>query len=331
MRLAFSAIVIRLGMGSAVRISCTLLIGVVATVLAGTAMGGSPPGDSEGPVSPITARRTHSPFEGASGFHLNVNRVLIPVTVTDDLNRPVSGLQAKDFRVFEDGIEQKVDRVSIEDAPISVGLVFDASSSMKSKMQPARKAVSELLRTALPEDEFFLVRFSDAPERAFGFTKQAKSIEDSLTATRADGWTALWDAMYFSMHEMKNASHVRRALVVLSDGVDNASRYNKRSVHDVALESDLRIFSICIQERSRGLADIAEATGGRALLVRRLAELPEAAEVISAELHSEYVVDYSSTNRQNDGRYRSVLIRVVQPLGSPRFHVSWRRGYYAAE
>jgi len=317
-------------MGSAVRISRIFPIDVAAAVLVGIVWTGPLPADSQGPLSPNPSRRTDGTLQ-AGGFRLDVNRVLIPVMVTDDLDRPVEGLQAKDFRVFEDGIEQRVDRVSIDDAPISIGLVFDASSSMKSKMQPARRAVSELIHTALPEDEFSLVRFSDAPERVFGFTRRTKSIEDSLTGTRADGWTALWDAMYLSLHEMKSASHARKALVVLSDGVDNASRYTKGSVRDFALESDLRIFSICIQERSRGLADIAEATGGRALLVHRLSDLPEAAAAISAELHSEYVVDYSSTNPHKDGKYRRVLIRLVQPAGSPRFHISWRRGYYASE
>ena len=266
--------------------------------------------------------------ERVSPIRLDVKRVLIPVTVTDALDRPVQGISKQQFRVYEDGIEQRISDVSSEDAPISLGVVLDASASMESKLKKSKEAVRQFIELSIPGDEFFLTVFNELPEPVFGFTADPRRIEDGLSGIRADGATALFDALYLATHQMKSARNARKALLVLSDGKDNNSRYTEREVKAMLREADVRIFGISIQDRSRALEEIAEESGGRAYRVRKLSELPELAARLSAETHSQYLLSYVPANTANDGKYRRVKVVLTQPEGAPPLHTSWRRGYY---
>jgi Ca-activated chloride channel family protein len=262
-------------------------------------------------------------------LRVNVNLVLIPVTVTDAYQRPVAELQKSNFRVLEDGVEQEVTRFSSEDSPISVGIVFDASASMLRKMEESRKAVTEFLKMSLPGDEFFLLKFSDRPEIVNSFTTKTEQIEEGLETIRPSGWTSLFDAIYLSIHNIKHARHDRRVLLVLSDGGDNDSRYTEREIKDLVKESDVRIFSISILDRSPSLEAIAEESGGRAYRVRKLEELPDLAANISAQLHSQYVLGYSQPNRTQDGKYHRVKVDLIPSAATTGLRASWKHGYYA--
>jgi Ca-activated chloride channel family protein len=264
-----------------------------------------------------------------SAFRQQVRLVEVPIVVTDERDRPLQELRKEDFRLFEDGIEQSIRYFSGEDGPVSVGIVFDASSSMETKMRHARAALAQFLKTTTGQDEFLLVRFSTEPAVACGFTSNAEEIEGTLASTFADGATALWDAIYLSIDQMKHAGHQRRALVVLSDGGDNNSRYTLREIRSLARESDVRVFSICVLDKSRALAAIAEESGGRYYRVRHLAELPDVAQKISADLHSQYVLGYSPANSRNDGRYRKIQVKLAHPPRARWLRASWRHGYYA--
>ena len=278
------------------------------------------------------------------GVDIKVDRtvVLINVTVTDPLNRFVTGLEKEHFRVFEDKVEQEISQFSSEDAPISIGLVFDTSGSMGPKLQKSRQAAAEFFKTANPQDEFFLVQFNDRPELLVPFTADTDKIQSTLTFTQSKGRTALLDSVYLAMHEMKKAHNPRKALLIISDGGDNSSRYTETEIKNAVREADVQIFAIGIFESmgNRGrtpeeasgpglLNELAEQTGGREYAVENVSELPDIAAKIGIELRNEYIIGYSPKNRERDGKYRRVQVKLNQPRGLPPLKAYFRLGYYA--
>jgi len=268
--------------------------------------------------------------------------VLIPVTVTDPLNRFVTGLERENFRVFEDKSEQRLTHFASEDAPISVGLVFDTSGSMGSKLEKSRQAVAQFFKTANPQDEFFLIEFSDRPEMVVDFTTHLEEIQNRLTFTQSKGRTALLDGVYMALHKMKKAKNPRKALLIISDGGDNSSRYTESEIKNLVREADVQIYAIGIFEpmSTRGrtpeelsgpslLGEIAEQTGGRHFPVENLNDLPDIAAKIGIELRNQYILGYTPSNRDRDGKYRRVTVKLVQPRGLPPLRAFWRLGYYA--
>jgi VWFA-related protein len=300
--------------------SAAVLTFASATVLADETGRGNETQVSIVPRAPRNpgAQKPHS-------IRLDVRVVQIPVTVTDTWDRPISGLRKDDFQLFEDNVEQQIVYLSTEEAPASVGLIFDASGSMRDKLETSVAAVEQFFKTSLPGDEFLLVRFSDRPRTLTGFTENTVEISGWLHATRAGGWTALHDAICLGVHKMKAAKNARKALLILSDGGDNNSRYSAREIRELVREADVRVYAISLLTGSRFLERISEESGGRMIKVNKLKELPEAIEKLSSDLRSQYVLGYCPSNPQNDGRYRKVRVQVNQPT----VHASWRRGYYA--
>ena len=264
----------------------------------------------------------------ASAIRLDVNLVLIPVTVTDSYERPVRGLNKEDFHLFEDSVEQKISQFFRDESPISVGLLLDGSNSMRRKMDQSRKAITEFLNLTSPEDEFFLLTFNDRPEMMHAFTSSVEEIANTLRSVQPHGWTSLYDAIYLGINHMKHASHSRKILLVLSDGNDNDSRYSERELIELVKEADVRIFAISILDRSPSLERICDESGGRAYRVRKLEELPDLAATISEELHSEYVLGYFPTTTDRNGKYRKIGVQLAKPEPGQWPRVSWRRGYY---
>jgi VWFA-related protein len=275
-------------------------------------------------------------------IRIDTTLVLIPVTVTDPLNRFVTGLEKDNFRLFEDKIEQQIAQFSSEDAPLSVGVIFDCSGSMGSKLEKSRQAVAQFFKTANPEDEFFLVEFNDRADLVIKFTTALEEIQNRLTFTQSKGKTALLDAVYLGLHEMKHAKNPRKALLIISDGGDNNSRYTETEVKNLVREADVQIYAMGIFEpsatRSRTteemggpslLSEIAEQTGGRHFPVENLNELPNIAEKIGIELRNQYIIGYSPKNQERNGKYRRVQVKLVQPRGLPPLRAFWRLGYYA--
>jgi len=268
--------------------------------------------------------------------------VLINVTVTTPLNQVVTGLEREHFRLFEDKVEQNVTQFSSEDAPLSVGLVFDISGSMGAKLHKARQAAAQFFKTANPEDEFFLVQFSDRPRMIMPFTRETEEIQNRLAFSEARGRTALLDALYMAMDHMKKARNPRKAVLVLSDGGDNSSRYTQSEIKNLVREADVQVYAIGIFEpiNARGrtaeelagpslLSELAEQTGGRHFPVDNINELPDIAAKIGIELRNQYVLGYTPTNETRDGKYRRVRVRLVQPRGLPPLRAAFRTGYYA--
>jgi VWFA-related protein len=319
-----------------------LLIAALPLVLSGA---DKPPArdDSKVEITP-RAKKGDAPPETVRRGNIRVEStlVLIPVTVTDPLNRFVTGLERENFRLFEDKSEQKVTHFASEDAPLSVGLVFDTSGSMGSKLDKSRQAVGQFFKTANPEDEFFLIQFNDRPEMVVDFTTRVEEIQNRLTFTQSKGRTALLDAVYMALHKMKKAKNPRKALLIISDGGDNSSRYTESEIKKLVQEADVQIYAIGIFELlgNRGrtpeelsgpslLSELAEQTGGRHFPVDNLNELPDVAAKIGMELRNQYILGYTPTNQARDGKYRRVQVKLVQPRGLPALRAGWRLGYYA--
>jgi VWFA-related protein len=262
-------------------------------------------------------------------MRLDVSMVLVPVTVTDERDHPIMDLPSNSFRLYEDEVEQRIVSFSREEGPISVGFIFDASSSMKGRMTPSLKAIEQLLKTMVPGDEFFLIRFSDRAEALTGFTNNGDDILRELSFVTPQGWTSLNDAICLGVQKMKAAHNTRRALFILTDGGDNSSRYSEKEVRSLVQESDVRVFSIGLFERPKFLERLAEDTGGRAYWVHSLTDLPDAVDKMSQEFRNQYVLGYSSRNELNDGKYRKVRVELLDSVRRLPMHVFWRRGYYA--
>src|ERR1700674_4633862 len=305
--------------------------------------------DPSQPNVSITPRvREKSPESAASiadrraDIRVDTTLVLIPVTVTDPMSRFVTGLDKENFKLFEDKIEQEIVQFSSEDAPLSVGIAFDTSGSMGAKLQKSRQAVVQFMKTANPRDEFFLIQFSDRPEIVQDFTKETEEIQNRLTFTQAKGRTALLDGVYLGMNQMKKAHNPRKAILIISDGGDNSSRYTETEVKNAVREADVQIYAIGIFEpvMSRGrtaeeisgpalLAEMAEQTGGRHFAVDNPAELPDVAAKIGIELRNQYLLGYSPENATRDGKYRRVQVKLVKTTGLPQLRAMFRTGYYA--
>jgi len=278
----------------------------------------------------------------APNIRVDTTLVLINVTVTTPLNQVVTGLEREHFRLFEDRVEQEVTQFSSEDAPLSVGLVFDVSGSMGSKLHKSRQAAAQFFKTANPEDEFFLIQFSDRPELVTAFTTHTEEIQNRLAFSQSKGRTALLDALYMAMDHMKKARNPRKAVLIISDGGDNSSRFTESEVKNLVREADVQIYAIGIFEPLAGrgrtaeelagpslLTELAEQTGGRHFPVENLNDLPDIAAKIGIELRNQYVLGYAPKNQEKDGKYRRVKVELVQPRGLPPLRAYYRTGYYA--
>lgn len=326
-------------MTSRIRLQSVLLLSVFPLFAIVTRGADNPKVSIDPRGKPATAG-TQAP---ATDIRVDTTVVLIPVAVTDPLNKFVSGLEKDNFRLFEDKVEQRIDYFTNDDAPISIGLVFDASGSMRHKLKRSRQAVSEFLKSANPEDEFFLIQFSDRAELVEDFTTNLDRIQNRLTFTQAGGRTALLDAVMMAFDQMKRkARNPRRALLIISDGGDNSSRYTESEIRRQVRETDVQIYAIGIfepwlfQGRSAEelsgpglLNDLAKQTGGRHFAVENLGDLPDVAVKIGTELRNQYILGYSPVNKERDGKYHKVVVKLTLPKNLPPMRAFFRQGYYA--
>jgi Ca-activated chloride channel family protein len=293
-----------------------------------------------GPERPNTPPQQPAAQSGQA-IQLNVELALVNVTVTDPYNRLVTGLDKESFRAFEDGVEQEVVHFSSEDVPVSIGVIFDMSGSMSNKVDKARQAAVQFFRTANPQDEFFLVSFNDRAELTSPFTSSVEEIQNRMMYTSAGGRTALFDGIYLGLSQMRGARNGKKALLVVSDGGDNHSRYTENDVRNFLREADCQLYAIGVYDandmgRSREerygptlLSELAEMSGGRAFPVSRLNDLPDIATKIGMELRNQYVLGYRPSNTEHDGSWRRIKVRLELPRGLPPLNVYAKTGYYA--
>ncbi len=315
-----------------------LLVAAGATIFAASQ---HPAAEPAGPLS-ARARATNPPGGPQPPTLLRVDSslVLIPVHVTTAAGGTVTGLSRDAFQLFEDDAEQTIASFFTEDAPVSVGIVFDSSGSMRPKIHKSAEAAASFFRTSNPEDEFFLIEFADRARVVVPFTTESGEIFNQIARTHPMGRTSLIDAIFLGCAQMKRARHARKALVIFSDGGDNWSRHSLAEVRDLLLESDIQVYAMgifdfdymrnhSIEERNGPalLDELTSLTGGRHFPVDELDQLPEISERIGRELHSQYLLGYYSTNTARDGKYRHVKVALRSP-NATELHISYRTGYY---
>ena len=287
------------------------------------------------------------PVEGKAGlnarpnerFRVDVNLVLIPLTVTDPMNRLVTGLERNEFFLYENNTLQQLKSFSAEDAPVSIGIIMDLSGSVANKLVRERESIVEFMRTSNPQDEFFIIGFNDRPELIEDFTSSIDDVEARLQTVRAGRRTALLDAIYYGVNKMKQAKHERKAILIVSDGGDNRSRYTENEVRNLVRESDVEVYAIGIfdvyaattEERNGPLLlhDLTEETGGQLFRVDDISDMADIATKISAELRNQYVLGYKPSDAKRNGKWRKVKVKLVPPPGLPPLTVHARTGYYA--
>ncbi len=257
---------------------------------------------------------------------VDVDLVMVNVTVSDSDNRFVQDLKDGNFQLFEDKVEQKIRYFSSEAAPVSIGIIFDISRSMEKKVSFARDAAVKFLETGTPDDEYFLVEFSSRAKVAEGFTTDISRLRDRLSFTPAQGSTALYDAVYLGLAQLKSGQNPKKALLLITDGEDNHSRYSRGDIREFVREADAQIFVIDLGHAL--VSDLADMTGGHSYRAS-VNDLEDTCEKIAQELKSQYVIGYESTNTNKDGKFRKVRVRVIPPSGMSKLNVRTRDGYYA--
>jgi Ca-activated chloride channel family protein len=269
-------------------------------------------------------------------IRVDVNRVLVPVRVTDAAGHPVLGLDKKDFSVFENGKLQEIRHFSTEDGPLSIGLIVDTSGSMKDKIEVLRAAVDQFFVNANPEDDFFAVSVSDRPQLLADAAQSIDEIQKKLGFLRPGGNTALLDAIYLAAMQLKHASYPRRALVIISDGADNNSRYRFNEIKSMLEESDIEVYAIGLFEPSllksyeeiigkKHLFELTASTGGRTVAVDHIAGVPEAAAQISWDLRSQYILGYRPP--LSPEARRKIRVRLTPGTDPSLLQAHYRRQY----
>jgi Ca-activated chloride channel family protein len=293
-------------------------------------------------MAPIANAVASTKLMGGSLLHVlktEVKLVLVPVSVTDPRQRLVSGLTAENFQLFEGKKPQEIRHFSSEDLPVSIGIILDASGSMRDKMDRVRDAVTQFCEEANPKDEFFMVAFSDAPRLATDFTTNAEDLEKDLLFTQPKGRTALLDAIYMGLHKMKQARYAKKALLIISDGGDNHSLYSEKDVKSAAKESDVMIYAIGTFDRymptpeeMRGpalLTELADPTGGQAFTLENGVELASVARHIGRALRTQYVLGYRPAEMPRDGKWHKIQVKLRLPKKLSFLRARAKTGYYA--
>ncbi len=290
---------------------------------------------------PSGIKLSDSVLRHAKPLRADVDVVLVPVTVTDPMNRPVLGLQKQDFKVYENNTPEQVQYFSAEEAPISVGLLLDTSKSMTNKFVTERAAAEEFFKNANPQDDYFVITFADRPRLLTTSITSIEDMQETLTAGTPDGHTALLDAIYLALARMRSARYERRALLIISDGADNHSRYGLREVRRLVEEANVDVYAIGIFDsvlfRSfeefmgrRWLAEITDVTGGHTVAADSLDKVPELAAAVSRQMRNQYVLGYRPQNVSRDGKWRKIKVHVAPAAGTKRVQTHYRKGYLAS-
>jgi Ca-activated chloride channel family protein len=296
-------------------------------------------GATRDPNVPTPAELDPSLKTHTKPYKVEVDLVLVPVTITDPMNRLVTGLEKDNFTVMDNGERQEIRHFSSEDAPISLGVIFDMSGSMKDKIEKSREAVVEFFKTANPQDEFFMVAFNEKPVLLSDFTQSIESIQGQLIYAEPRGRTALLDSIYLAVSKMREAHNQKKALLIISDGGDNHSRYTESEIKSMVKEADVQIYAIGLFSSAPGtteeqtgpatLSSITDVTGGRTFTVDNPNELADVATKIGIELRNQYVLGYRPKTPVKDGKWRKIKVKLNPPKGLPPLTVYAKSGYYA--
>jgi Ca-activated chloride channel family protein len=286
-------------------------------------------------------QRTHAPAQTTTAsIRVNVDMALVPVSVLDPRGQSVLGLDRENFCVFDDKEQRPIISFGRQDGPMSIGLIYDTSRSMSDKFKVARQAPVELFQHLNPEDEAFLVTVAEKAQLRHSFTSKFEDIQNALLFVSPKGTTSLIDGIVLGLQQAKKARNPRRALIVVSDGGDNNSRYTLSELTSLAAEADTQIFTVCVydhpqtQEEMEGpalLEHLALASGGTQYVISDVNELRRSLGNIAVNLHNQYVLGYYPPDQAQSGKYRKIQVKVMLPKGLPKLKVFARSGYYVPE
>ena len=299
-------------------------------------------------VAPISGHKISSyvpagatlPTLQSRPLRVDVNLVLVPVTVIDPMNHPVLDVPKQNFSLLEAGVPQEIRYFSHEDAPISVALVLDYSGSMENKAEFVNQAVEQFFQYAHPDDDYYVIAVSERPMLVADASQSTNTILAHLASTVPHGMTALYDSIYLGVNKLRSSRYKRRAMVIVSDGGDNASRYNLKEIKSILAESDVLTYSIGLfddvpflvkpfEERfgRKWLDDVTRVSGGRNIPADDRRDIPKIAGIISREIRSQYVLGYSPTDPNKDGKWRKISVKLVE--NPAQMHVHFKEGYAA--
>jgi len=273
-------------------------------------------------------------------FRVDVDLVLVPVTVTDAMNRPVTALQKQDFSIFEGEKSQEIRYFFEDEEPLSIAVLLDVSKSMTDKIDVERAALENFFNNANPQDEYFAITFSDRPRLVASATSSLEEIQRHLTLAEPGGPTAMLDAIYLAEEQLRTAKYKRRAIVIFSDGGDNVSHHSHKEIKGLVRERDVEVYAIGLFEAApfgtieeklgkMWLSQITDCTGGRTVAVQNRMKVSEAAGAVSREIRSQYVLGYRPALR--DGKWRKIKIRVASATAARPLRVSYKQGYISLE
>jgi Ca-activated chloride channel homolog len=288
-------------------------------------------------IEPRRKPEAKEPAMPSANLRVDTNLVLVPTTVNDEFNRPITGLEKDNFRVFDNNVEQPITSFSSDDEPIALGFIFDTSGSMQGTLPGGRAAASEFLKMSNPEDEFFLVEFDNNARLVIPLSSNTSEIGLEVAMTRAQGSTALIDGLFMGIHEIHKSKKAKKALVLISDGGENHSRYSPGEIKRVVKESDVLIYTVAFSgqfnpDSAAGIemmTGISELTGAHIFFVGGGNGLSDIAEKIGIELRNRYVLGYTPHDQARDGKYHKITVKLLPPRGLPKLQAHWRKGYYA--
>jgi len=292
-------------------------------------------------ATPEPQKKLGTELDDKTSVITNTDLITLTVTVTDTYGRYVSGLSKSAFAVFDNKQQQEITYFSDDDSPVSVGVIFDVSGSMSGdKVKRARDALSKFIQTSHDSDEYFLIAFNSRAQLLLDRTRDGDSILNKLTFVETKSQTALYDACYLGVEKVQRGAHPKRALLLISDGQDNDSRYTFNELRKLLKESDVTLYAIGILSGSdagsslgmegQGVLDeLSGVSGGKAFFPRSAAEMDDIFEQIALELRHQYSIGYKPESFANDGKWHRVKVKVTPPRGLPRLFVRSKEGYYA--
>jgi Ca-activated chloride channel family protein len=274
-------------------------------------------------------------------FRIDVDLVLVPVTVTDAMNRPVPALQKQDFALYEGEKRQEIRYFFEDEEPLSVAVLFDVSASMRDKIDTEREALEKFFINANPQDEYFLITFSDKPRLVASSTSSIEEMQRQLMLAEPRGPTAMLDAIYLSEAQLRTAKYKRRAIVIFSDGGDNVSHHSHKEIKGLVKERDVEVYAIGLFDASlfgpveeklgkQWLSGITDCTGGRTIALQNRTKVSAAAAEISREMRSQYVLGYHPAVGRN-GKWRNIKVRMASSTTQQPLHAFYKQGYIALE
>jgi VWFA-related protein len=283
---------------------------------------------AQGPIKVQPRAKAPAEDRPSANLRVDTNLVLVPVTVYDQFNRPVSGLEKENFHVLDDNVEQTITHFASEDEPLAVCIAFDSSGSMAKRLGASRIAARQFFTAANPGDEYCLVEFDSKPQLVIPLTHNLGELTNEIVFAKSGGFTALVDASVMALAELKKSKMTRKALLIISDGGENNSRYTLGEMRNIVRESDALIYAIVVPGSDYDpdfLRHMTEDSGGRVLP----SGIGDAIAKVSIELRNRYLLGFTPANEKRDGRYHPLKVKIAPPRGLRDLHADWRHGYYA--